>query len=69
MFVERTEDEMVEYWFNTKTRQVEEGHQSDWSNLLGPYPTREQAENALAAARENTEQWDEADRRWKDGED
>ena len=60
---------MAEYWFNTKTRQVEEGHQSDWSNLLGPYPTREQAESALESAQQNTERWDEADRRWNEGED
>lgn len=59
----------VEYWFNTKTRQVEEGHQSDWSNLLGPYGTREDAERALATAEANTEKWDEADRRWSEGDD
>lgn len=60
---------MTEYWFNTRTRQVEEGHQSDWSDLLGPYPTREEAARALETARERTERWDEEDRRWEDGED
>jgi hypothetical protein len=60
----------TQYWFNTKTGAVEEGHQSDWSNLLGPYPTREAAERALQTARENTERWDEEDRRWEgDDED
>jgi hypothetical protein len=53
-----------EYWFNLATRQVEEGHQSDWRNLMGPYPTREAAENALAAAQANTERWDREDREW-----
>jgi hypothetical protein len=48
---------MSEYWFNVATRQVEEGHQSDSSNLMGPYPTREAAQNALATAREKTERW------------
>ena len=50
-----------------ETRQVEEGHQSDWRNLMGPYGTREEAENALSSARERTEKWDaeeRADREW-----
>jgi hypothetical protein len=58
---------MSEYWFNVATRQVEEGHQSDSSNLMGPYPTREAAQNALATAREKTERWDEEDREWNEG--
>ncbi|MFZ5870571.1 MAG: SPOR domain-containing protein [Actinomycetota bacterium] len=57
---------MAEFWFNTKTRQVEEGHISDWTNLMGPYPTREAAERALETARERTERWDEEDRRWEE---
>jgi len=60
---------MAEYWFNTKTRQVEEGHQSDWSNLMGPYPSAEAAANALATAKEKTERWDAEDKAWRDGED
>ena len=60
---------MAEYWFNTKTRQVEEGHQSDWSNLLGPYATREEADRALESAQANTERWDEADREWDEPDD
>lgn len=60
---------MTEFYFNIRTRQVEEGRQSDWSELMGPYPTREAAEHALEKARENTERWDEEDRRWQEGED
>ncbi len=59
----------MEYWFNTRTGTVEEGHQSDWTSLLGPYPTREAAARALATARENTERWDAEDRAWEEGED
>jgi len=58
---------VTEYWYNTQTRQVEEGHQSDWRNLLGPYGTRDEAENALTTARQRTEKWDaedRADREW-----
>jgi len=60
---------MAEYWFNTESRRVEEGHQSDWTNLLGPYPTREEAQRALETAQANTERWDEADRRWEELDD
>jgi hypothetical protein len=58
-----------EYWFNTATGQVEVGHQSDWRNLMGPYPTREAAERALQTAREKTERWDREDREWEEGTD
>jgi hypothetical protein len=61
--------DVAEFWFNTKTRQVEEGHQSDWTNLMGPYRSREEAARALETARERTERWDEEDRRWEEGED
>lgn len=54
-----------EYYFNIATRQVEEGRQSDWSVLMGPYPTREAAQKAFEHARERTEEADEADRAWR----
>jgi hypothetical protein len=60
---------MADFYYNIRTRQVEEGHQSDWTDLMGPYPTRRAAERALESARENTERWDEEDRRWRDGDD
>lgn len=49
----------TEYWFNVRTGQVEEGAQSSWSQLLGPYPTREAASEALKRVQENNEAWDE----------
>ncbi|MFV0458420.1 MAG: SPOR domain-containing protein [Actinomycetales bacterium] len=58
---------MGKFWFNVRTRQVEEGHQSEGADLMGPYQTREEAANALELARERTEQWDEEDREWRDG--
>lgn len=58
---------MAEFWFNVKTRTVEEGHQSDSSDLMGPYGTREAAEQALTKARENTERWDREDKDWNEG--
>jgi hypothetical protein len=61
--------EEPQFWFNVQTGQVEE--QSDKSqskDLMGPYPTRAEAEHALQTARERTEKWDEEDRRWRDGD-
>jgi hypothetical protein len=52
-----------EYWYNVTTRQVEEGHRSSWKDLMGPYPTRAEAEQALAKAAERTEAWDREDER------
>jgi len=57
----------AEFWFNTTTGKVEEGRVSDWSEVLGPYPTREAAERALATARARSQAWDHedrADREW-----
>ncbi|WP_262348428.1 SPOR domain-containing protein [Cellulosimicrobium cellulans] len=52
-----------EFYYNTETGQVEQGKQSTWSHLMGPYPTREAAQHALDKARARTEAWDEEDRR------
>ena len=61
---------MAEYYFNTRTRQVEElENKSQSKDLLGPYPTREAAAAALETARARTESWDEEDRKWREGED
>lgn len=50
-----------EYWFNIVTGAVESGPQSDWSQLLGPYNSRAEAESAMAKVRERNEQWDDED--------
>lgn len=55
----------MEYWYNVRTRQVEEGQQSQGKELMGPYPTRADAEAALAKAAERNEAWDEADEEWE----
>lgn len=51
------------YYFNVETGEVEQGKQSSWSSRLGPYPTREAAQQALETARRRTTAWDEEDRR------
>jgi hypothetical protein len=52
---------MTEYWFNVVTHQVEEGPQSDWTQLLGPYSSRAEAEKALEKVRQRNEAWDAED--------
>jgi len=42
---------------------------SEGLELMGPYPTREAAANALGHARQRNSEWDEADRAWKDDDD
>lgn len=53
---------MAEYWYNTRTHQVEEGKRSQWADLMGPYATREEAEHALDRARRRTEAWEAEER-------
>lgn len=55
-----------EYWYNPGTGEVEQGRVSPWNDRMGPYPTREAAEQALAKAAARSEAWDEADRRWEE---
>lgn len=52
-----------QFYYNTETGEVEQGKQSVWTHRMGPYPSREAAEQALAKARARTEAWDEQDRR------
>jgi hypothetical protein len=62
--------EAPQFYFNTRTGQVEElAAKSQSKDLLGPYPTREAAAAALETARSRTEAWDEEDRRWNEGKE
>lgn len=56
----------LEYWFNVRTKQVEHGRQSHFTDLIGPYATREEAELALETAKSRNEAWEEEDERWED---
>ncbi|HEY5515917.1 MAG TPA: SPOR domain-containing protein [Pengzhenrongella sp.] len=53
--------ETGQFWFNVLTKQVEEGHQSSWRDLMGPYPTRAAAERALEQAAARNRVWDADD--------
>ena len=60
----------MSFWFNVKTHQVEtDDDRSPASELLGPYPTRRDAENALARAAERTKAMDDQDAAWADDPD
>ena len=62
--------EQAQFWFNTRTGRVETDYDKSQSkDLMGPYSTAAEAEQALTAARRRTEAWDEEDRRWREGED
>jgi hypothetical protein len=52
---------MPEYWYNVKTHMVEEDAMSDWTQLIGPYKTREEAEHALEKVKARNEAWEKGD--------
>ena len=55
------------FWFNVSTGLVEDdASKSPQDQLMGPFDTRAEAEQALSHARENTERWDAEDRAWDD---
>ncbi|GIG39981.1 SPOR domain-containing protein [Cellulomonas phragmiteti] len=57
---------MSEYFYNTRTHEVEEGRQSTSSQLMGPYATREEAAEALDRARARNETWEAETEAWED---
>lgn len=61
--------ERGEYYYNTRTSQVERGKQSAAVHRMGPYPTAEAAAEAYARAAERNEAWEEEDRAWRDEDD
>lgn len=62
--------EQAQFWFNTRTGQVESDEdKGQGKDLMGPYATRDEAARALDTAHGRTEAWDEQDRRWREGDD
>lgn len=58
---------MTEYWYNTKTGEVEAGKQSIAPYLIGPFHTIAEAENAWETVRQRSAAWaeeDEAEDEW-----
>lgn len=52
-------DNETEYWFNSKTNQVEVGKQSIAIYRIGPFKTRTEAEQALAILAAKSKAWRE----------
>jgi hypothetical protein len=61
-----SEEQSTEYWFNTKTKAVEVGKQALALYRIGPFATREEAENALEILRSRSQAWTEEDEQEKD---
>ncbi len=55
----------IEYFFNTTTGMVEEGRQSSWEHLLGPFATFDAASRALDIASDKSDAWDDEDKKWR----
>lgn len=49
------------YWFNLKTKQVEEGLKSSSLDRIGPFDTPEEATNAEATVAARSEEWKKQD--------
>ncbi|WP_237767675.1 MULTISPECIES: hypothetical protein [unclassified Serinicoccus] len=57
--------QQMEYWFNTKSGQVQRGDDPDLprsGDLMGPYDSEQEASRAYEIAAAKTEKWDEEDR-------
>lgn len=52
---------MTEWWFNTKTQEVEEGPQSLSALRVGPFESREEASRANDIIAERARAWAEED--------
>ncbi|QYH19445.1 hypothetical protein JKI95_10210 [Corynebacterium aquatimens] len=55
------------FYYNPATGEVTQGKVESWDNRMGPYDTREEAEHAIAIAKERTKRADaidEADDNW-----
>ena len=61
--VETTDGEPEQYWFNTKTGEVEKGRLTAALNRIGPFETEAEARNALEVIRARAKAWREQDER------
>lgn len=50
-----------EFWFNTKTGEVEVGKQTLAVYRIGPFSTRAEAERAFEILRARSDKWEEDD--------
>ncbi len=65
LFKKRAAGRPGEWYYCLEHGTVEEGPQCPAKNRLGPYPSRQEAENAMNTAAERNQSW-ENDPRWHD---
>ena len=57
------------YWYNVITHLVEtDENRSGAADVLGPFTTREEAEQSIAAAHESAKKYDDEDAAWNQDE-
>jgi len=54
------------FYYNIGTKQVEQWGNSKAKDLLGPFPTADEAANALEIIRQREERKESEDREWRD---
>lgn len=59
-----TDGSKKQWYYNSRTHQVEHGMLSSYEYRMGPYKTRQEAEKALELAKKRNEEWDAEDKRW-----
>ena len=60
-------DEDQQWWYNSRTKQVERGKQSNAIDRVGPFATEEEARHAPEKLQENAQRWaaeEAADNDW-----
>lgn len=57
------------YWDLQKRRAVTADERGPGDDVLGPYPSREAAENWRSTVEARNENWDEQDDEWADDDD
>ncbi|MGO1947931.1 MAG: SPOR domain-containing protein [Brachybacterium tyrofermentans] len=55
----------TEFFYNLSTGSVEEGRQSPATDLMGPYASRAEAQQALKTAAARNEKWEQDDDAWE----
>lgn len=64
-----TDGSKKQWYYNSRTHQVEYGMLSSYEYRMGPYKTRQEAEKALELAKKRNEEWEAEDERWAEQSD
>ncbi|MFC9694946.1 hypothetical protein ACFTSF_40740 [Kribbella sp. NPDC056951] len=62
----KSDDHENEWYYNTKTGQVEPYQGAKSGDRLGPYSSPEEAARALEIAQERNEAWEKQNKDWED---